>query len=541
MGDLPAEEKNFTGVRVTDDIDRTINVTATDDPASEEPSYYINYGRFVVPQEQRRGKMLLVRDVQTDEGPSDLVIPCFEAIRYFLGSSSNLLQLLFLSGLTGSNKVYNPKESFFAEEDKSVWVKLRKNIPDCDAQVVAWLVASKRFHWAATTLSNSLLFFQGKPAWPYFSFPILGNIDFEVRGLTIESQAGKRHFLVFELVYLRVSPPFLCVWHSRDNDGSQAQLSSPNPPKAWVGAFRNSRREVSDRESPLIVPGADAANDEREIVILARQYGSPFGKDDRIRMNAVPKHEQKSVGVRKWDTQAPPQEQASTSLYGVGQQGLSKAEFLPSKEKTPIACSYCRLFQRIFERLAVDPSLRCEWRQVSSPPSGDNYSEFHPQGILGRQGWRWLVRDGEKRVRRFYLFSVLHVASNRVFYFVEIERKSAKEAFSYCVLFRFDYGEIPIGDLAEIMEGCAEEEGRWRRLVIGGGIRKELLEHQTVGLSKSKSGAGESDGETRYVEHHRAKFVNLIGKGGRMSVSGDSNQLRNSEDASAENPESSPL
>ena len=125
-----------------------------------------------------------------------LVVPCIEIIRFYFGSSSDLLSRLFSVPFTSSD--------LFLRVDRSVsgyrmMLDLAEGIPRASATDVARIAGSQEARRAAAQISTSCARASaaGREVYPSTQFPFRGRTDLAASGQWLG--ANKRTFLVYSL------------------------------------------------------------------------------------------------------------------------------------------------------------------------------------------------------------------------------------------------------------------------------------------------------------------------------------------------------
>lgn len=171
-----------------------------------------------------------------------LLMPCVELIRFYFGSSSNLLQRLFTAPLR-SEKLWTSKR--FNPENRHLHIVLANGLSGASAADIG-RVAESGLAWRAAAgvyASCQKATAQRHPAYPYTGFPFEGTTDLEASGawLPFGDQADAT-FLVYRLRSCTFPFPFHSLsyeasdrkaWRNR-NGGENAAASHGAPKKSEV-------------------------------------------------------------------------------------------------------------------------------------------------------------------------------------------------------------------------------------------------------------------------------------------------------------------
>lgn len=168
-------------------------------------------GKFLVPLHahpwHRRQTQAYCVSVALADGRR-LLIPCVEIIRFYFGSSSNLLQRLFCAPLT--TDVLWLSKSFDAAT-RHLHLVLGYGLSWESASDVA-RIAGSRFAWRAAAgihASCQKATASGSPAYPYTGFPFEGSTDLTVRGVWLPfGDEPASTFLVYQLQSCTHAFPF---------------------------------------------------------------------------------------------------------------------------------------------------------------------------------------------------------------------------------------------------------------------------------------------------------------------------------------------
>ncbi len=203
-----------------------------------------------------------------------LLVPCVELIRFYFGSSSNLLQRLFTAPLR-SEKLWASKR--FNPENRHLHIVLANGLSGASAADIG-RVAESGLAWRAAAgvyASCQKATAQRHPAYPYTGFPFEGTTDLEASGtwLPFGDQADAT-FLVYRLRSCSFPFPFHSLsyeasdrkaWRNRTG-GDNAAASRSTPKKSEVAS------PAADTDpSTKIAQRRSSFRDRRQFPDLARK------------------------------------------------------------------------------------------------------------------------------------------------------------------------------------------------------------------------------------------------------------------------------
>ncbi len=149
-----------------------------------------------------------------------LLVPCVELIRFYFGSSSNLLQRLFTAPLR-SEKLWASKR--FNPENRHLHIVLANGLSGASAADIG-RVAESGLAWRAAAgiyASCQKATAQRHPAYPYTGFPFVGTTDLEANGVWLPF--GDQADATF-LVYRFRSCTFPFPFHSLSYEASDRKI-----------------------------------------------------------------------------------------------------------------------------------------------------------------------------------------------------------------------------------------------------------------------------------------------------------------------------
>lgn len=139
-----------------------------------------------------------------------IIIPCMELIRFYFGSSSSLLSMLFKPTLSPKNLA----KQYIKRPDDSVFLRLAEFMSGSSAADVARILYSSAAWRAACLIGKSSLKCSslGLPIYPKCHFPFEGTTDLHVSGQWLSNYASlTKTFIVYEILSCSHEFPFKSI------------------------------------------------------------------------------------------------------------------------------------------------------------------------------------------------------------------------------------------------------------------------------------------------------------------------------------------
>ncbi len=470
----------------------------------ETKSYFINYQYFKVPYGFRQGKMIRLRNGKLGSGNVvDILIPCFECIRYFFLGSSNFIHEIFSGGMD-DERIYF-KDSIYNSETRDTYVHVPWKISREDAQKIAWMLSHDRYRESAKSISKSLegKLGPGKYAYPECLFPFLGEFSFSARGIFIPQEgSNKRVFLVFEIMEVGIEAPFKSILFHRKGDNQEGSKMAED-----VVIIRYDRPEkknpLTSENLPVVADSGSSANTSASsLFVYPSGYGSSFGHDPSVELIVKKKEIQKYISINKIKPDSLKDGLYATNSRGRSGSGHRSVMVVPKKNKYLPSCEL--IIKGIFDILSLDPEYSCEWVKVNSLEEG--FHSFFPDSKQKSDGiWRYVYEE-EKRLRRCYIFSVTIRAMDKTFYFFEIERKLASDSFPFAAVSRYlDFGKISPEEISGFLRVLAGKEGRWMNTAVNQKYRLRLINHSFQSFDENPENFKKTVDKTVLISVNRFK------------------------------------
>ena len=230
IGDEDAEIKDFDDVKV-DEPDLVIVKAGHRDnsgfiyPRSEHPWHMQSTASYCAYIKLSGGRAL--------------VIPCFEILRFYFGSSAGLLTRLFKPDLKRED-LYVPSKTYVRSGCGSK-LQLADGISNASGIDIARIAGNTLAWRSAVNIGKSILINTEKGRFVRLSFPFSGSTKLKVKGKWLSSDIGlKRAFAVYQLLQCSHPLPFNSLIYKSSgtsfSDGSQrnfevSQLNSTKSAK----------------------------------------------------------------------------------------------------------------------------------------------------------------------------------------------------------------------------------------------------------------------------------------------------------------------
>ena len=186
-----------------------------------------------------------------------LIVPCMELIRFYFGSSGNLLKRLFTNPLN-ANSLWVHRE--FNRKNRHLHLVLAERLSGVSASDIGRIAASKLAWRSAAGIysSSQKASIQGLPVYPYTGFPFEGHTDLIVHGKWLPfGENEEKTFLAYRIRSCSHPFPFRSlsyeaadrkVLHPASSEGSQNPTSSAVQGKSSKAEIVN--RDPGNRKKP---------------------------------------------------------------------------------------------------------------------------------------------------------------------------------------------------------------------------------------------------------------------------------------------------
>lgn len=207
-----------------------------------------------------------------------LIIPCFEIVRFYFGTSSVLINQILTGAIgIGSNKIFDPAPNLtYVDEEKTGFLRLRQNSLDDDCLAIARFALDQQIGQEIQNISDSAVCGHnaGTGAFPVARLPFRGKTALSVSGKAVKS--GKFwFFLVHSIESCTGAYPFERLRFDRDNDGNRAKKNDPNRLPAWLGTNKKKSDERTNPENETQLTSEEEpllTDIETEIVLPPRGF-----------------------------------------------------------------------------------------------------------------------------------------------------------------------------------------------------------------------------------------------------------------------------
>ena len=181
-----------------------------------------------------------------------LIIPCLELIRFYFGSSGNLVQRLFTTPLV-TNSLWAKKR--YDEEKRHLHLVLADRMSGASAADIGRIAASKHAKRSAGSIFNSCqkASTQRECVHPYTGFPFEGKTDLLVNGIWLPfGDKAEATFVVYRLRSCSYPFPFQSLsYESSDKAIRHAKQSNRAPGQGGFGkkGYNKPRKYVNSEPS----------------------------------------------------------------------------------------------------------------------------------------------------------------------------------------------------------------------------------------------------------------------------------------------------
>lgn len=158
--------------------------------------------------------------IVTTDGKTVVLIPHWEIIRFYFGSSNKLLEALFGGG-SPLNRLYDEDKSHAPDREGRAHIHVRAGIPEESIPHVARIAFCPSAKAAAMSLGASLIKqgYNKTKVYPKTSMPISGITDLKMKGKFISYGNHQSGFICYEIVHCTASAPFTYLSHFKDLPG----------------------------------------------------------------------------------------------------------------------------------------------------------------------------------------------------------------------------------------------------------------------------------------------------------------------------------
>ena len=171
-----------------------------------------------------------------------LVIPCFEILRFYFGSSASFLSKLFKPALRRED-LYVPSKTHVKPEHASR-ILLADGISSASGIDIARIAGNSMAWRSAVNIGKSILRATEKGRFVRLGFPFTGNTKLKAKGKWLTSNLGiKRTFAVYQLLQCGHPLPFKSLNHKASgasaSDVSQSKFGSSQFNSKQIAALKS--------------------------------------------------------------------------------------------------------------------------------------------------------------------------------------------------------------------------------------------------------------------------------------------------------------
>jgi hypothetical protein len=378
-----------------------------------------------------------------------LLVPCVELIRFYFGSSSNLIQRL-LTGPLRSEKLWTSKR--FNPENRHLHLVLASGLSGASAADIG-RIAESRLAWRAAAgiyASCQKATAQRHPAYPYTGFPFEGTTDLEASGTWLPfGDQAEATFLVYRLRSCTFPFPF----HSMSYEASDRKARRDRNGGENAAASRSARKKA-EVAGPATDgdPGTNRAQrrgffrDRRQFPDLARKQVW------REKIEAMPKAD---VFLRHVDGSLEQVAFGEGDAYA-DSAGVDACEAPVDSFESGKAAQLPRFVNVALEAIAAAPDFPLGAQLVLARPTGKQDAVFSLPMVVGEDGeiadrLLYSEPDGRVRQRRACFVEVRQAtAAYRSLLIVEGQTKTAPAVVLAAV------APSPLGAASLVLEGDSD-------------------------------------------------------------------------------------
>jgi hypothetical protein len=516
IGQYSGEKKIFKNVQIIPNADNIFKF---------KPKEYLKNSEFRIPSEQflvhpnADDSNLVHFESQDNEGKSyDVLIPCWEVIRYFFGGSSKFIRELHTGGLEGFNNIYDPGSSGFDNKTGIAHIDLRLRMKDNDKILAARMVSDEYYLKVAKSIAPNLIGLNDvNGSHPLCRIPYIGAFDIECRGLSLKTVAGKDVFLVLQIIDESMTSPVKeLIWNRKNDSRRGKNFKDIGLKECWKNIQKEMGKLTAEQRSTVHSPlGKRNVNPIEEEV---EGYFSPFSKKRDTKVTRSEKEIQKFKSAKYSEKSSEISENLTTNPDESNNGITDRVEFNDKKlpKKPRIVFESTQVFMELQRRFLQESLMSCKWLHFSLYEDEKEfpYSDFPEQD----KSSTWLLKNTRcgKRRRRFLLFHLHSIKLEKHFYFFDIEPFYKIQSFRINMVY-CDKGNLEISDedLLQVSDKCVKVKGIWSDLKPSHyphGFESRRFNHQSskkvIKKKKTENKSGnEPELETEEVEVEKIELT----------------------------------
>lgn len=409
-----------------------------------------------------------------------LVIPAFEAIRFYYASSTRLTHATFAGAFHNDmNEVLNNDGTVIADKEQSgkkekhAYVKLRTWFRDNDA----WTIARIRFAETAargvgrvfgSIVQEKAILPTKEILFPEVGFPFTGPSTLGVKGRVVPDGPEKWKFWVYSIEQCSGPFPYDELIVRRDNSGLKAANETPDDEKtiAWTPGYARPERfedegdETLEDDEPFEdVQSVEGATPDIQPIasrIAPSHFLAIAGK--RLKKPHPDKNHYKSAIWKPFLN--PGLERLSTGMGNGENVGVGLALYELEREQRLAMTGGISNLRAVADFLSQDHGM-----QTSERHPVPDLTDAIPRELPPNRG-QWAYLRSKSRKKRDVLIIDATFEEN-VFSLVEFAWRTSEEksgGFLLAILYSSTGDPVSTDQMGLILKDLAIEEGRWDKL-----------------------------------------------------------------------------
>lgn len=464
---------NYTKKSITLNVDKNgleIIKASSKHAIKEQSIGYFVEKYYKIPEGTENARFLLSQSAKDDdeENPISVIFPCYELLRYYWGTSSDIIKQIVCGGLEiGQNQLYNPDSSMcYLDENEVAYLRLRKNRLNDDALTIARIPYDKNVYIDTQNIYDSMICHanNGEGGFPLCYFPFQGETTLTVRGKKIKS-GDKWFFLVYMIESCTGKYPFKLLKFDRDNNNGSDGEDNPNRPPAWKSAVTPPTKE-DDQDDQEISDDEEPSRNVLQVSVSlpVRQFLHQPQKEEIEKIHSK---------YRSANNKNKIHDEGTNLSTGDGIQGESESGCLTvrhngedkQRKRRDIAPrNFASFFEVLKKLMDLDPeNLSYKFLDISGKQDAEfNKVSFFP-AFIGEKKIAWsYVQDISVRRRRVIIADIEFYHQH--FYLIEAETRQANGISKECITTLLVYKPETMLDIREIRHIClkaAIHNGVW--------------------------------------------------------------------------------
>ncbi|MEX1222425.1 MAG: hypothetical protein WEA82_09980 [Idiomarina sp.] len=415
-----------------------------------------------------------------------IIIPHIVIIQTFFAPDTFVLTQSFKMDLK-LDSLFDSSKTFIDKNTKHAFIQLRKNVYDSSHKICAMLAFDDIYQEAYKRVSKILAAQKNKnftSLIPQTSIPIAGKHNLSLVGKWMYSEEdGHSSFIVFQMLSVSMSPPFIDITFFRDAPGDLNPNAEPGENRGGKGP----RKPPKDKPKPDDVDPDKDPNGDYEPITTALNSVSFFPD-----LHSTPSRKERQEAHKNEEVNE--KNQGTGDPKGVGAGGLGDDDsqgwggtdsdeppLQPTKEKTyPQRFSRVELFVDVLDSLVKKYStkLSLHSKMIYEFPKVEKNNRLSTWDNLNYHRGQNRHSAVSYRARRV-LISRIVTTSGQSYYLFETERKMKLASNGWYEVDRHSIMILKSEDLSEreisaILESTVNHRG-WS--LNGKPLAKQIVQH----------------------------------------------------------------